>query len=161
MIRDTLYDFVFGCSLYFILFTLKLFFSRQNNRIVPKIYYFILFYFYLQIKFNRLLYFGHFGDVELRLTVRCMAGGKCGLSAVQSWNDALRLWRETCRNNRRRRTITNATDAAAITVAAESAPTSKPITRRLPLPLLLSLPMMASSRFFVCCGKPVHTSRLK
>lgn len=81
------------------------------------------------------------------LTVRCMAGGRCGLSAEQFRSDRLRLRPDPCR---RRRTITNATDAPASTVAADNAPTSKPITRWPPVPV----PISFSSRFFVCWGKP-------
>lgn len=67
------------------------------------------------------------------LTVKWIAGGSWGLSAAQSWNDALRLRRDTCRIIRRLRTITNATDAPVMTVAAVSAPTSRPIIRWPPL----------------------------
>lgn len=82
------------------------------------------------------------------LTVRCMAGGRCGLSAGHSWNDVLlRLRRDTCRIRRRRRTMTNATDAPAMTTIADNAPTSRPIRRW----ALLIWPV---SLFFVCCGKP-------
>lgn len=85
--------------------------------------------------------------ITFELTVRCMAGGRCGLSAEQFLSDRLRLRPDTCR---RRRTITNATDAPASTVAADNAPTSRPITRCPPAPVPISL----FSRFFVCCGKP-------
>lgn len=83
------------------------------------------------------------------LTVRCMAGGSCGLSSGQSWNEEARLRRDTWPPGRRRRTMMKAADTPAITVAAVSAPTTRP-TNRLPLPPSISM----CSRFFVCCGRP-------
>lgn len=88
-----------------------------------------------------------------------MGGGKCGLSAEHSWNDALRP-RDTCRIRRRRRIMTNATEAPASAVAADRAATKRPISRRPPPPPPLpATSAIRSSRVFVCWGRPADKKR--